>query len=70
MGRNSNTKWTEADDEKLLQMLAAKKSRMIMSASLGRSPKAIAGRLGVLRHVMGQATREPKPPEIPYMQRD
>jgi hypothetical protein len=41
--------WTEEDDTRLLQMVAQKRHRSIIAASLKRTRSGIAGRLRVLR---------------------
>jgi hypothetical protein len=41
--------WTEEDDARLLQMIAQKRHRSIIAATLKRTRTGIAGRLRVLR---------------------
>jgi hypothetical protein len=41
--------WTEEEDARLLQMIAQKRHRSIIAASLKRTRSGIAGRLRVLR---------------------
>jgi len=55
MARNSNTKWTEEDDRRLLQLRSAGKSALSIGLALRRSSSAIEGRLGVLK---ARAARE------------
>jgi hypothetical protein len=49
MARKSNTKWTEEDDRRLLQLRSAGKSTLSIGLALRRSSSAIEGRLGVLK---------------------
>lgn len=49
MARRSNTKWTEEDDRRLLQLRSAGKSALLIGLALRRSSSAIEGRLGVLK---------------------
>ena len=49
MARKSNTKWTEEDDRRLLQLRSAGKSALSIGLALRRSSSAIEGRLGVLK---------------------
>ena len=49
MARKSNTKWTEEDDQQLLQLRSAGKSVLLIGLVLRRSSSAIKGRLGVLK---------------------
>ena len=49
MPKNSNKLWTDAEDERLLELAASGKPRVMISAALKRSPQSVAGRLGVLR---------------------
>jgi hypothetical protein len=49
MARKSNTKWTEEDDRRLLELRAAGRSALSMGLALRRSSSAIEGRLGVLK---------------------
>ena len=49
MARKSNTKWTEEDDRRLLELRSAGKSILSIGLALRRSSSAIEGRLGVLK---------------------
>ena len=49
MARKSNTKWTEEDDRRLLELRAAGRSALSIGLALRRSSSAIEGRLGVLK---------------------
>jgi hypothetical protein len=49
MALKSNTKWTEEDDRRLLQLRSAGKSTRSIGLALRRSSSAIEGRLGVLK---------------------
>ena len=49
MARKSNTKWTEEDDRRLLELRAVGKSALSIGLALRRSASAIEGRLGVLK---------------------
>ena len=46
MARKSNTKWTEEDDRRLLELRSAGKSALSIGLALRRSSSAIEGRLG------------------------
>ena len=43
--KKHNTRWTEADEQKMLHLHAQHKSPVEMSEAIGRTPKAIALRL-------------------------
>jgi len=60
MARKSNTKWTEEDDRRLLQLRSAGKSALSIGLALRRSSSAIEGRLGVLK----AKARGKKPEEL------
>jgi len=47
--RKSNTKWSDEDDQRLLDLRAAGKSVISIGLALRRSTDAIEGRIGVLR---------------------
>jgi hypothetical protein len=49
MARKSNTKWSEEDDRRLLELRSAGKSILSIGLALRRSSSAIEGRLGVLK---------------------
>lgn len=49
MARKSNTKWSQEDDRRLLELRAAGKSVLSIGLMLRRSSSAIEGRLGVLK---------------------
>jgi hypothetical protein len=49
MARQSNTKWTEEDDRRLIELRSAGKSILSIGLALRRSSSAIEGRLGVLK---------------------
>ena len=49
MARKSNTKWSEEDDRRLLELRAAGKSVLSIGLMLSRSSSAIEGRLGALK---------------------
>jgi hypothetical protein len=49
MARKSNSKWTEEDDRRLLELRSAGKSVLSIGLALRRSSSAIEGRLGVLK---------------------
>jgi len=49
MVRNKKWEWTEEDDRRLLEMRAAGKSSISIAAKLKRTPRAIDGRMSVLR---------------------
>jgi hypothetical protein len=49
MPRNSNVKWTEEEDLRLLEMKAAGKSFFAMAAAFKRSAGSIRGRLYILK---------------------
>jgi len=49
MVRNKKWEWTEGDDRRLLEMRAAGKSSISIAATLKRTPRAIDGRLSILR---------------------
>jgi hypothetical protein len=47
--KNSNKPWSREEDERLLELKAARKSNGAIGAALGWSTGAIIGRLGVLK---------------------
>ena len=49
MPLNSNIKWTEEDDRRLLEMKAAGKSTFAIAAAFKRSLGSIKGRLHLLK---------------------
>jgi hypothetical protein len=60
VARKSNTKWTEEDDLRLLQLRSAGKSVLSIGLALKRSSSAIEGRLGVLK----AKARDKKPEQL------
>jgi|EndMetStandDraft_5_1072996.scaffolds.fasta_scaffold66427_1 hypothetical protein len=62
MARKSNTKWTEEDDRRLLELRAVGKSALSIGLALRRSASAIEGRLGVLKaKARGRASESSTP---------
>jgi hypothetical protein len=49
MGRNSNDKWTEEEDKRLLELRTKGKSNYWIAAALRRSLTSVAARLYVLK---------------------
>jgi DNA-binding NarL/FixJ family response regulator len=49
MPRKSNTKWTDEDDRRLLELRAAGKSERVIALALRRSPGSVGTRLSTLR---------------------
>ena len=49
MGRNSNDRWTEEEDKRLLELWTKGKSNFWIAAALRRSLNSVAARLNVLR---------------------
>ena len=49
MGRNSNDRWTEEEDNRLLELRTKGKSNFWIAAALRRSLNSVAARLNVLR---------------------
>jgi hypothetical protein len=49
MAKNSNRQWTPEEDQRLLQLHAAGKSRISIAAALRRTPGSIPMRLYVVR---------------------
>jgi hypothetical protein len=45
MPRKSNTKWTDEDDRRLLELRAAGKSERVIALALRRSPGSVGTRL-------------------------
>jgi hypothetical protein len=60
MPKNSNKPWSRDEDERLLKLKAAGKSKATIGAALGRSTGAIIGRLSVLNTRTARSKREPK----------
>jgi hypothetical protein len=49
VGRNSNDRWTDEDDKRLLELQRAGKSNFWIAAALRRSLKSVVGRIYVLK---------------------
>jgi hypothetical protein len=49
VGRNSNDRWTDEDDKRLLELQRAGKSNFWIAAALRRSRKSVVGRTHILR---------------------
>ena len=56
MAKNSSKQWTPEDDQRLLQLHAAGKSRFAIAAALRRTPGSIHSRVYILK---GKAMAEP-----------
>jgi hypothetical protein len=54
MLRKAKWEWTPEDDRRLLEMRAAGRSAISIAVVLRRTPRAIEGRLSVLRKQMGK----------------
>jgi DNA-binding NarL/FixJ family response regulator len=49
MARNSNDRWTDEEDKRLLALRAARKSNAVIASALRRSEASVVGRLYVLK---------------------
>ncbi|MFL6817129.1 MAG: hypothetical protein ACJ8EF_04205 [Bradyrhizobium sp.] len=49
MARRTNRRWTEEDDRRLIELSAASRPPVLISADLKRSTLAVYGRLSFLR---------------------
>jgi hypothetical protein len=49
VGRNSNDRWTDEEDKRLLELQRAGKSNFWMAAALRRSQKSVIGRIYILK---------------------
>jgi hypothetical protein len=57
--RRSSPKWSDEDDERLLQMAAAKRSHIMIGVALRRTSKAVNRRLQILRQISAPPTADP-----------
>jgi hypothetical protein len=64
MPKNSNKLWTDEEDERLLELAASGKPRVMISAALKRSPQSVAGRLGVLRTMANRLSNAREAAEV------
>jgi hypothetical protein len=49
MARNSNDRWTDEEDQRLLALRAARKPSVVIAAALRRSEASVVGRIYVLK---------------------
>jgi hypothetical protein len=49
MSKNSNSKWTSEEDDRLLDLMGSNRSYIRIAAALGRSVKAVRARYLVIK---------------------
>jgi DNA-binding NarL/FixJ family response regulator len=64
MARNSNDRWTDEEDKRLLALRAARKSSVVIAAALRRSEASVVGRIYVLKKRAAAGSDVAGPPSI------
>jgi hypothetical protein len=68
MPKNSNKRWTNSEDQRLLELAAIGKPRVMIGAALKRSSQSVAARLVVLKTMansrLSSARRSPVSPSM------
>jgi hypothetical protein len=57
MPKNSNKRWTDDEDTRLLELAASGKPHLMIGAELKRSSGSITGRLSVLKAMANRLSR-------------
>ena len=59
MARNSNERWTPAEDKRLLKLRADGKSNVLIAAALHRSLSSVQGRIYLMKRAAGREQAAP-----------
>jgi hypothetical protein len=57
MPKNSNKRWTDEEDKRLLELAATGKPHVAIGAALKRSTVSVTGRLGVLKTMANRLSK-------------